>query len=62
MRKQGADPGKLLERSHPLKLTKQTFITIISYSLKNYIRDIRPFCLPLFCHSNVVKNTLSLLL
>jgi len=30
---------------------------MILYNSENGIRDIRPFCRPLFCHSNVVKYT-----
>jgi len=44
----------------PLKPTKVTLITMILYTLENSIRDIRPFCRPLFCHSSVVKYTSSL--
>jgi len=34
---------------------------MIFCNLENSIHDIRPFCRPLFCHSNVVKNISSLL-
>jgi len=34
---------------------------MIFYNSENSIRDIRPFCRPLFCHSSVVKYTSSLL-
>jgi len=33
----------------------------VSYNSENNIRDIRPLCRPLFCHSSVVKHTSSLL-
>ena len=32
----------------------------IVYNLENGIRDIRPFCHPLFCHSSIVKYFISL--
>jgi len=48
-------------RSPPLKLAKVTFFTMILHNSKNSIRDIRPFCRPLFCHSRVVKYASSLL-
>jgi len=31
------------------------------YSSENSIRDLRPFCRPVFCHSRVVKYTSTLL-
>jgi len=40
-----------------LKLTKVTLFTMIFYNSENSIRDIRPFCCPLFCNSSVVKYT-----
>ena len=43
----------------PLKPTKVTFFTTILYNSENNIRDIRPFCRPLFCHCSVVKYTSS---
>jgi len=43
-----------------LKYAKVTSFTIILYNLENNIRDTRPFCHPLFCHSSsVVKYHLS---
>jgi len=48
----GADPGEAIA---PLKPAKVTLFTIILYIPENNIRDIRPFCRPLFCHSSVVK-------
>jgi len=45
----------------PLKPTEATSFTIILYNSENSTRDIRPFCLPSFCHSSVVKYTSSLL-
>jgi len=45
----------------PLKPTKVTSFTTILYNLKNSIRDMKPFCRPLFCHSSVVDYTSSLL-
>jgi len=54
----GADPGGAIA---PLKSTKRSYFTMILYNSENSIRDIRPFCRPLFCHSSVVKYTSSLL-
>jgi len=34
---------------------------MILYNSENSIRDIGPFCRPLFCHSSVVKHTSSVL-
>jgi len=45
----------------PLKPTKVTLFTMILYNSENSICNIRPFCRLLFCHSNVVKYTSSLL-
>jgi len=58
----GADPegGDWGDR-HPLKPTKLTFFTMILYNSINSIRNIRPFCRPLFGHSNVVKHISALL-
>jgi len=39
----------------PPKTTKVTLFTVILYKSENNIRDIRPFCSPLLCHSSVVK-------
>jgi len=44
----------------PLKPTKVTLSTMILYNSENSIRDIKPFCSPLICHSSVVKYTSSL--
>jgi len=44
-----------------LKPAKATLFIIIFYNPENNIRDIRPFCHPLFCYSSVVKYTSSLL-
>ena len=44
-----------------LKPAKVTLLTMILYHSENGIHHIRPFCRPLFCHSNVVKYTSSLL-
>jgi len=38
-----------------------TLFTMILYNSENNIRDTRPFCRPLFCHSSVVKYVSSLL-
>jgi len=45
----------------PLKPTKVTLFTMILYNSENSIRDIRPFCHPLFCRSSSAKYTSSLL-
>jgi len=41
--------------SPALKPTKVTSFTMILCNSENSIRDIRPFCRKLFCHSSVVK-------
>jgi len=43
------------------KPTEVTLLTMILYKSENSIRDIKPFCRPLFCHSHVVKYTSSFL-
>ena len=53
--RQGRIQGGRLGRSFPVKPTKAILFTIILYNSQNYIRDVRPLCRPLFCHSNVVK-------
>jgi len=45
-------------RSLSLKSTKVTLFTVVFYNLENSIRDIRPFCRPLFFHSSDVKYSL----
>jgi len=45
----------------PPKTYKLTLFTIIVYNSENSIRNTRPFCRPLFCHSSVVKCTSYLL-
>jgi len=55
----GVDPGG--RAIAPLKPTKVTFFTMILNNSENSIRDVRPFCRPLFSHSSVVKYTSSLL-
>jgi len=42
-------------RSPLLKPKKVTFFIVIFYNSENNIRDARPFCRPLFCHSCVVS-------
>ena len=56
----GSRGGDWGDRS-PLKPMKVTFFTMILNNLENSIRDIRPFCRPLFCHSSDVKYTSYLL-
>jgi len=41
----------------PSKPMKVIWFTMILYNLESSIRDVRPFCHPLFCHSSVVKYT-----
>ena len=58
----GVNPrGWRLGRSPPLKPAKVTLFTMILYNTEKSIRDIRSFCLALFCQSSFSKNTLSLL-
>jgi len=45
----------------PLKPKKVTLFTMILCNSENNIRDIRPFCCALFCHSSVVKYASTLL-
>ena len=45
----------------PLKLRKVILFIMILYNSEGSICDIRPFCHPLFCHSSVVKSSLSAL-
>ena len=52
----GADPRVRLRWWRPLKPAKVTLFTIILYNPENNIRDIRPFCCPLFRHSSLVKQ------
>ena len=52
---QRSDRGKSKGTVAPLKPMKVTLFTTILYNSKNSIRDIRPFCRPLLCHSSVVK-------
>jgi len=51
--------GNWGDRSPP-KPTEGSLFTIILYNSENNIRVRRPFCRPLFCHSNVVKYTFHL--
>jgi len=39
----------------PPKIYESNFFTMILYNSENSIRDVRPFCHPLFRHSRVVK-------
>jgi len=56
-----AGRGGRLGQSSPLKPTKLILVAMIFYNSENSTRDIRSFCRLLFCHSNVVKDTSSLL-
>jgi len=44
-----------------LRPAKVTLFTMILYNSENSIRDIKPFCHPMFGHSIVVKYASSLL-
>ena len=58
----GEDPGGgRLGPSSPQKPIKVISFTMIFFNSENSIRDVRPFCCALFCHSSVVKHTSSLL-
>ena len=57
----GGSKGGRLRRSSPLKPAKVTLFTMILNNSENIIRDIRPFCPDLFCHSSIVKYTSCLL-
>jgi len=50
----GADPGGDWAIAS-LKPTKVTLFTLILYNFQKNIRDIRPFCRLLFCHSTAVR-------
>jgi len=43
----------------PPKIYESNFFTMILYKSENSIRDIKPFCRPLLCHSSFVKYTSS---
>ena len=45
----------------PKTYTRVTLFIMILYNSENGIRDISPYCLPLFCRSSVVKCTSSFL-
>jgi len=49
--------GDRPNRPPPLKPMKVTLLTMILYNSEKSIRDIKPFCRPLFCHNHVVKYT-----
>ena len=51
----GTDPGGGGDRLH--KTYKSNFSHHDFYNSENNIRDINPFCRPLFCNSSVVKYT-----
>jgi len=55
----GADPER--GAIAPLKPKKVTLFTMILYNSENNIRDTRPLCSVLFCHSSVVKYVSTLL-
>jgi len=38
----------------PLKPRKATLFSMILFNSENDIRNTRPFCRPLFCHSSIV--------
>jgi len=47
--------GSRKQLSPWLNLQKQRFFTMILFKSENSIRNIRPFCRPMFCHSSVVN-------
>jgi len=49
--KTGANPGGAIALPKTYELT---LFTMIVYDSENSIRNIRPFCHPLFCHGSVV--------
>jgi len=55
------DAGADLGGDRPPKTTNVNLFTMIFYNLGNSIRDTKPLCGPLFCHSSVVNYTLPLL-
>jgi len=57
---QGRIQGEAIGAIDPLKPTKLTFFAMILNNSENSIRDKRPSCRPLFCHSSVVKYASSL--
>jgi len=54
------DPGGRLGDLPP-KTYESNFFIMILYKLENNIGDLKPFFLPLLCHSSVMKYTSSLL-
>jgi len=58
-RSKGGSREQRLGRSRPLKSTKVASFTMIFNNSENSIRDKRPFCRPLLCHSSVVEHTSS---
>jgi len=56
----GADSGEAIWSIAPLKPTKVTLFNMFFLLFGNSIRDVKPFCRPLFCHSRAVKYTSSL--
>jgi len=54
---QGRIQGGAIGVIVPLKLEKVTLITMVLYNSENNIRNVRPFCCPLFCPSSFVKYT-----
>ena len=54
--KQGRIQGEVIGAMAPLKPKKVILFIMILYNSENNIRDIRPFCRPLLCHSHVVKS------
>jgi len=59
---QGRIQGAIGMISPPIQPANITLFTMFFYNSENSIRDIRPFCRPLFCHSIVVNYTSSFLL
>jgi len=47
--------GGLVQSPPPPGAWKSIFINNAFYNSLNSIRDIKPFCRPLLCHSSIVK-------
>ena len=54
----GADPGWRSGQLH--KICESNFMHHVFHNFENSIRDMRPFCHPMFCHSVALKYTSSL--
>jgi len=52
-----AQGGAIGAIAPPKTYTKAIFFTMILYNSQKSIRDIRPFCRPLFCHSSICHSS-----